>query len=73
MEFISEEEKQRRRQSNEEALGTHAMEGLSADAATLKLLDRFASGELSRQELSAEIHRHVETLLASRELLAGVA
>jgi len=69
---ISEDEKLRRRESNEDVLGTHAMEGLSPDAATRALMDRFADGELSREQLSAAIDLHVEKLLAKRSAMAGV-
>ena len=66
MPFISEEEKLRRRQVNESVLGTNAMEGLTLDAETLALMRRFEEGELTRQQLSAAIDRHVETLLAQQ-------
>jgi hypothetical protein len=61
---ISEAEKLRRRQSNEDVLGTHAMEGLFPDATTLSLLNRFAEGELTREQLSQAIDRHVAELVA---------
>jgi hypothetical protein len=65
MALISEEEKLRRRQSNESVIGTNAMEGLHLDATTLALMDRFAEGELTREQLSAAIDLHVENLLAA--------
>ncbi len=70
---ISPEESLRRHQANEDVLGTHAMEGLKPDAQTLVLLDRFAKGELDRAQLSAEIDRHVESLLIARGHLIGAA
>ncbi len=63
---ISEEEKLRRRRSNECVLGTHAMEGLFVDAATLSLLESYAEGELTREQLSNAIDRHVEEMLAGK-------
>jgi hypothetical protein len=40
------------------------MEGSFPDEVTLALMDRFAEGKLSREELSDAIDRHVITLLA---------
>jgi hypothetical protein len=64
MALISEEEKLRRRQSNEDAIGTLAMEGLSLDAPTLALMRRFEEGEIDREELSAAVRSHVAGLHA---------
>jgi hypothetical protein len=66
MAHISEAEKLRRRQVNESVIGTNAMEGLELDAETLALMRRFEEGELTRQQLSAEIDLHVEKLLAQQ-------
>lgn len=63
---IADEEKLRRTQSNLDVLGTHEMEGLVPDATTKALLDQFADGQLSREELSAAIDRHVQSLLEAR-------
>jgi hypothetical protein len=68
MPSISEEEKLRRRQVNESVIGTNAMEGLELDVETLVLMRRFEEGELTRQQLSAEIDRHVEKLLKKQGL-----
>jgi len=65
MASISEEEKLRRRQINESVKGTNAMEGIVFDTETLALMRRYEEGELTRQELSAEIDRHVDKLLAA--------
>jgi hypothetical protein len=73
MPAISEQEKLRRRQSNQDVLGTHAMEGIFPDAATLALMDRFAEGELSREELSYAIDLHVQGLLAARGHLVSAS
>jgi hypothetical protein len=73
MSQISEEEKLRRRQVNESVLGTNAMEGLTLDAETLALMRRFEEGELTRQQLSAAIDRHVETLLARQGHVPALA
>ncbi len=77
---ISEAEKLRRRQVNESVLGTTAMEGLTLDAETLALMRRFEEGELTRQELSVAIDRHVQNLLALqgspealRKVISGAA
>lgn len=66
MAVISEEEKLRRRQSNEDVIGTGAMEGQFLDKPTLALMRRFEEGELDRQQLSAAIHLHVQRTLADR-------
>jgi hypothetical protein len=63
---ISEDEKLRRRRINESVIGTNAMEGLVLDAETLALMRRYEEGELTRQQLSAEIDLHVEKLLAAQ-------
>ncbi|SNT30948.1 hypothetical protein SAMN05421770_10795 [Granulicella rosea] len=73
MAHISEDEKLRRRQSNEDVLGTHAMEGLFPDTTTTALLERFAEGELNREQLSAAIDLHVQQLLTARGHMAGAA
>lgn len=65
---ISEAEKLHRRRINQSVIGTNAMEGLTLDAETLALMDRYAEGELTREQLSAEIDRHVDTLLAAQGL-----
>jgi hypothetical protein len=62
---ISEEEKLRRRRVNESVIGTNAMEGLVLDAETLVLMRRYEEGELTPQQLSAEIDRHVDNLLVA--------
>lgn len=71
MAVITEEEKLRRRQSNEDAIGTLAMEGLSLDAPTLALMRQFEEGELDREELSAAVRSHVASLHA-RMSSAGI-
>jgi hypothetical protein len=71
---ISDEEKLRRRRVNESVIGTNAMEGLELDAETLALMERFAEGELTRQQLSEEIDLHVKKLLTQqRARVAGAA
>jgi hypothetical protein len=62
---ISENEKLRRRRSNESVIGTHAMEGLQLDGPTLDLMRRFEEGEIDRKQLSAAIDLHVQELLAA--------
>jgi len=66
MAHISEEEKLRRRRSNESVIGTHAMEGMQLDDATLALMRRFEEGEIDRAQLSAGIDQHVQDLLSAR-------
>lgn len=66
MAVISEEEKLRRRQSNEDVIGTGAMEGQFLDEPTLALMRRFEEGELDREQLSAAIRLHVQGMLAAR-------
>lgn len=68
MATISEEEKLQRRHSVLDVLGTHVMEGLEPDATTSLLLEQFAQGELSGEELSAAIDAHVQRLLTARGL-----
>jgi hypothetical protein len=62
---ISESEKLRRRRSNENVIGTHAMEGLQLDGLTLDLMRRFEEGEIDRKQLATAIDLHVQELLAA--------
>jgi len=64
---ISEEEKRRRRDINASVLGTNAMEGLTLDAETLALMDRYAEGAFTREELSAAMDLHVKKLVADAQ------
>lgn len=73
MSQMLEAEKIRRRESNQDVLGSHAMEGIFPDEATISLMRRFEDGELTREELSAAIDCHVQDLLAARTRLAGAA
>jgi formiminotetrahydrofolate cyclodeaminase len=70
---ISEAEKQARRQAVENAIGTHAMEGIHLDAATRSLMERFVEGELNLQQFSAAMDKHAEETTAKRHQLAGAA
>jgi hypothetical protein len=73
MAFISEEEKLRRRDSNESVFGSFAMEGLEPDEATRAIFAQYAEGDLSLEEFSAAMDRHAQTLLASLGKLVGAA
>ncbi len=66
---IAEEEKRRRRESNASVLGTHALSGLLPD--TVALMNRYAEGDFTREELSAEIDLRVKNLLVGRRKLAA--
>ena len=70
---ISEEEKLRRHQSNESVLGTHAMEGLFPDDTTRALLDRYAEGDLTLEQVSEAMDHHAYSLVAAQGKLAGAA
>jgi len=65
MAMISEQEKLSRRHSNEDVMGTMAMEGLDLDEPTLALMRRFEEGDLNREQLSAAIQLHVQGILAA--------
>ena len=73
MALISEEEKLRRRLSNESVLGTFAMEGLSPDEATQALLLKYAEGALSLDEFSTAMDIHAHRLMADQNTMAGAA
>ena len=78
MAAISEEEKLRRRNANASVIGTNAMEGLTLDSETLTLMRQFEEGDLSREQLSAAIDRHVAGMLnqranAQEELVSAIA
>ncbi len=63
MAAISAEEKLRRNKIIESVLGTNAMEGLTPDAATLAIMRRYESGELSMEEFSAEMDAYGHELV----------
>ena len=73
MPIISETEKKRRSRINASVLGTHAMEGMYPDATTQALLRKYEAGELTREQLSAEIDRHVESLVISSRRVISAA
>lgn len=80
MSSISEQEMLRRRRINQSVIGTNAMEGLQLDAETIALMAQYERGELSREQLSAEIDRHVSDLAtalarksARKQAVAGAA
>jgi len=73
MATISEAEKLRRRQSNEDVMGTSAMEGQYLDEPTLALMRRFEEGEFDREQLSAAIKLHVRAILAARQARSSAA
>ena len=58
MPTLSEAEKQERRRINASVVGTHLMEGLEPDEATSLILQRYADGELSAEQLSVALHEH---------------
>lgn len=70
---ISEEEKLRRRRIVSSVLGTHAMEGLSPDAGTADLLERYESGELTLDAFSSAMDKHALELVALHRPLVNVA
>ena len=73
MATLSEQELKHRRDSIASNLGTHAMEGLFPDAATLTILRRFETGELTLDQFSAAMDAHAKALLAAMTPLAGAA
>ncbi len=62
---IAADEMTRRRQRNASVLGSQAMIGCPADAETVRLLDRYAEGELDSEELSAALDFHARNLVAT--------
>jgi hypothetical protein len=73
MPTISEAEKQERRRIAGSVAGTQAMEGIQLSPESRQLLDRYAEGELTLDEFSANMDRCAEQLLAKRRELAGAA
>ena len=68
--MIDAKEQARRRHSNENVIGTSAMEGITLDAETLALMQRFEEGELTRKELSTAIDAHVAQLVSATRVPA---
>jgi hypothetical protein len=73
MATISEEEKTHRRVSMASNLGTHGMEGLTPDGATLAIIHRYEEGELSQEQFSEAMDVHAYSLVEKRRALAGAA
>ena len=69
---ISTAEKLSRQRSNQSALGTFAMEGLTADAATLAIMQQFEQGKLTLEQFSAAMDAHAQKLLAEQRATVGV-
>jgi hypothetical protein len=69
---ISEAEKLSRQRSNQSALGTFAMEGLTPDAATLALMQQFEQGDLTLEQFSTAMDTHAQKLLAAQRTTVGV-
>ena len=65
MPAISQDEKQQRRRAVRSVIGTHVMEGLEPDATTRSIMNRYAEGELTLEEFSAEMQRHAQTVMQS--------
>ena len=70
---LSQQELQRRREGVDSTLGTHAMEGLFPDAATMNILRRYETGELTLEQFSAAMDAHARAMLAALQPLAGAA
>ncbi len=73
MALISEEEKLRRRESNESVFGSFAMEGLEPDEVTRSIFLRYENGELTLEQFSEAMDRHANELIALHAKMAGVA
>jgi len=73
MSKISEEERIRRQNLMDSVLGTHAMEGMFPDEATLEIMRRYIAGEFSMEDFSAAMDVHARSLLADMPALVAVA
>lgn len=73
MASISDEEKLRRRESNESVFGSFAMEGLEPDEATRSIFLQYENGELTLGQFSDAMDRHANDLVALHAKMASVA
>jgi hypothetical protein len=69
---ISKEEQIRRRNLMDSVLGTHAMEGMFPDEATLEIMRQYITGEFSMEDFSAAMDRHARSLLVDIPALVAV-
>jgi hypothetical protein len=72
MPTLSEAEKQERRRAVASTIGTHTMEGIELDATVHSIMNRYAEGELTLDEFSAEMQRHALSV-GTQASLAGAA
>ncbi len=70
---ISEEERSRRRNMMQSVLGTHEMEGMFADKATVAIMDSYVSGEFDMDEFSSAMENHARSLVHAASTLVAVA
>jgi len=70
---ISEVEQTRRQRMMDSVLGTHEMEGMFADEATLAIMHRYVTGELDMEGFSAAMDAHARSLIPVGSTLVAVA
>ncbi len=73
MERISQQEQIRRQRIMDSVLGTHAMEGMFPDDTTLKIMQRYITGEFTMDEFSAAMDSHARSLIGAAPALVAVA
>jgi hypothetical protein len=70
---ISEAEHTRRQRMMDSVLGTHEMEGMFADEATLAIIKKYVTGELDMDGFSAAMDAHARSQIPVRSTLVAVA
>ena len=70
---ISEDEQTRRHNMMQSVLGTHEMEGMFADEATLAIITKYVTGEFDMEDFSRAMDAHARSLVHGRSALVAVA
>lgn len=73
MAAISEDDKLRRRRSNESVFGTFAMEGMTPDEPSREIFRQYAEGILTLDQFSEAMDLHAYSLVAMHAKMAGAA
>jgi hypothetical protein len=67
MPIIAEEEKQKRRRIVGSVIGTNRMDGIEINPTCQSIMDQYAEGHITLEEMSAAIDIHVSTLVAESQ------
>jgi len=72
MPIIAEEEKQKRRRIVGSVIGTNRMDGIEINPTCQSIMNQFAEGRITLEEMSTAIDIHVDTLVAESQTRQAV-